>query len=102
MEKEKLISILKSYDFMNNSMTKFSKEYGVSLSTVKKYLVENQIKHRVNKTGIIRYRENGRFAFKPEIKEKINQNNVKIQQKTKNNSLNIDDKLSRMLKKIRF
>lgn len=71
MEKEKLISILKSYDFINNSMYKFSKEYGISYSTVKKYLVQNNIKHRQNKQGLVRYREHGKFALKPETLEKI-------------------------------
>ena len=43
MEKQDIINILKQYNFLENSIRKFSLEYKITEKTIKKYLVENNI-----------------------------------------------------------
>jgi len=65
MEKQDVINILKQYNFLENSIRKFSLEYKITEKTVKKYLVENNIPYskRTIKYEIPRD-VNGRYKLK--------------------------------------
>ena len=56
MTPEELIEILKEYDFKNNSVKKFSREYNICEKTIVKYLRNNNIQYsnRVIKSNIPR------------------------------------------------
>ena len=62
--KEEFLQLLKSYDFINNSIRSFSKLYGVHYNTVTKYLRENDINYNRKESKIVRFRSpNGKFSL---------------------------------------
>ena len=75
MEKQDIINILKQYNFLENSIRKFSLEYKITEKTVKKYLVENNIPYskRTIKYEIPRD-VNGRYKLKVNKGQRSNNN----------------------------
>jgi len=62
--KEEFLQLLKSYDFINNSIRSFSKLYGVHYNTVTKYLRENDINYNRKESKIVRLRSpKGKFSL---------------------------------------
>lgn len=72
-QKDQFTNLIKSYDFKINSINKFSKEYNVCTTTVRKYIKELNIKYNNEKCDNSNRNENGQFSFKNTyfIKKKI-------------------------------
>ncbi len=63
MEVEKLIELIKTYDFKKGSINSFSKENKICFNTVKKYVKLLNIPYNTRTIGIERKRINGRYTF---------------------------------------
>lgn len=62
--KERLVEMLKDYDFMNNSIRSFSKKYNINCKTVSKYLREYNINYNQKHSVIARHRDvTGRYCL---------------------------------------
>ena len=64
MTKQDLISLLKDYNFINNSIRSFCHKYNIHYNTVSKYLRENNIPYNRKESILARDRDvNGRFIL---------------------------------------
>lgn len=63
-QKEQLLILIKNYNFKINSINKFSREYNVCSTTIRKYLKELNIEYNNKKIYNHNRNENGQFTFK--------------------------------------
>ena len=78
LNKAEFISLLKKYDFINNSIRSFSKLYGIHYNTVSKYLRENNIKYNKKKSNLIRERDvTGKFVISQSIRNNDDEDKIK-------------------------
>ena len=63
MNKDEFIELLKSYDFIKNSVQSFCHKYNINPKTVRKYLQENNIEYN-KRTIIVEIKRdaNGRYS----------------------------------------
>jgi hypothetical protein len=118
---EKLIELIKTYDFKKGSINSFSKENKICFNTVKKYVKLLNIPYNTRTIGIERKRINGRYTFenfgnlneskinnmkinifKPSVRTEGTSNiEDKIMQKSENINQLYEEKLKRVMKSLK-
>src|SRR5205085_5795228 len=98
MEKEDIIRLMKTYDFKKNSVASFSKMYGITPKTIKKFLVQHSIPHNTHRVNIKQPRDvHGRFKIATKSANKSTTKpitTVHFEQITVDDSKTVSNKLS--------